>query len=123
MPELRAMRDLSHQADRRVAQLGFTDSTDSEPDDDDVNSSKHVRPNPKSASSGAGKSFKSGKDSKITTTVQYPQLWPHSYLSLTNARRDIKYDDLTLEEFVAGYGQILTLWTSSVPLGLSIWSP
>ena len=41
------------------------------------------------------------------TTVLYPQLWPHSFLSLTNASRDIKYDDLTLEEFVAGYGQIL----------------
>lgn len=48
-----------------------------------------------------------GKESKITTIVLYPQLWPHSSLSLTNARRDIKYDDLTLEEFVAGYGQIL----------------
>ena len=41
------------------------------------------------------------------TTVLYPQLWPHSFLILTNARHDIKYDDLTLEEFVAGYGQIL----------------
>ena len=51
--------------------------------------------------------MKSGKESKITTTVLYPQLWPHSFLSLTNARRDIKYDELTLEEFVAGYGQIL----------------
>ena len=50
---------------------------------------------------------KSAKDSRITTTVLYSQLWLHSFLSLTNARRDIKYDDLTLEEFVAGYGQVL----------------
>ena len=58
-------------------------------------------------SNGGGKSLKSGKESKITTAVLYPQLWPHSFLSVTNARRDIKYDDLTLQEFVAGYGQIL----------------
>ena len=59
------------------------------------------------ASNGGGKSLKSGKESKITTTILYPQLWPHSFLSLTNACRDIKSDDFTLEEFIAGYGQIL----------------
>ena len=53
------------------------------------------------------KSLKSGKESKITTTVLYPKLWPHIFLSLMNARRDIKYDELTLKEFVAVYGQIL----------------
>ena len=61
----------------------------------------------KSASNVGGKSLKSAKESKITTTFLFSQLWPHSFLSLTNARRDIKYDDLTLEEFVAGNGQIL----------------
>ena len=95
------MHDLSRQADRRVAQLGLADSSD------EVEPSAHVRSKDNSASNGGGKSLKSGKESKITTTVLYPQLWPHSFLSLTNARRDIKYDDLTLEEFVAGYGQIL----------------
>ena len=29
------------------------------------------------------------------TTMLYPQLWPHSFLSLTNARHDIKYDELS----------------------------
>ena len=101
------MQDFSQQGHRRAAQLGLADSMDSEPDDDDVNSSAHIHPKPKGASSGAGKSFKTGKESEITTTIQYPQLWPHSYPSLTNTRRDIKYDDPTLEEFVAGYSQIL----------------
>ena len=41
------------------------------------------------------------------TTVLYPQLWLHSFLSLTNAHCDITYDDLALAEFVDGYGQIL----------------
>ena len=72
-----------------------------------VEPTAYVRTKDKSASNGGGKSSKSGKESRITTIVLYPQLWPHSFLSLTNARRDIKYDDLTLEEFFAGYGQIL----------------
>ena len=107
LPELRAMQDLSQQADRRVAQLGLADSSASDSDHDEVEPLAHVRAKDSSASNGGGRSFKSGKESKITTTVFYPQLWPHSFLSITNARRDIKYDDLTLEEFVAGYGQIL----------------
>ena len=41
------------------------------------------------------------------TTVLYSQLWPHSFLSLTNACCDITYDDLALEEFVDSYGHIL----------------
>ena len=107
LPELRAMQDLLQQADRRVAQLGLVDSSDSDSDHDGVEPSVHVHAKEKSASNVGGKSLKSGRESKFTTTVLFPQLWPHSFLSLMNARHDIKYDDLTLEEFVAGYGQIL----------------
>ena len=85
----------------------MADSSASDSDHDEVEPPAHVRAKDISASNGGGKSLKSGKESKITTTVLYPQLWPHSFLILTNARHDIKYDDLTLEEFVAGYGQIL----------------
>ena len=95
------MHDLSQQAGRRVAQLGLADSSDSDSDPDEVEPTVHVRIKDKSASNGGGKSLKSAKESRITTIVLYPQL------SLTNARGDVKYDDLTLEEFVAGYGQIL----------------
>ena len=98
---------MSQQADRRIAQLGLADSSTSDSDHDEVEPPVHVRAKDSSVSNGGVKSLKSGKESKITTTVLYPQLWPHSFLSLTNARRDIKYDDLTLEEFVAGYRQIL----------------
>ena len=117
------MQDLSQQADRRVAQLGLVDSSDSDSHHNEVEPSTHVRATDTSASNVGGKSLKSGKESKITTAVLFPQLWPHSFISLTNARRDIKYDDLTLEEFVVGYGQIFqspnivqmecpTLWPS-----------
>ena len=90
LPELRARQVLSHQADRRVAQLGLADSSASDSDHDEVETPAHVRAKGTSASNGGDKSLKSGKESKITTTVLYPQLWPHSFLSLTNARRDIK---------------------------------
>ena len=65
LPELRAMQDLSQQADRRVAQLGLADSSDSDSDHDEVEPSTHVRAKDKSASNGGGKSFKSGKESKL----------------------------------------------------------
>ena len=107
LPELRAMQDLSQQANRRVAQFGLADSSDSDSDHDEVEPSAHGRAKDTSTSNGGGKSLKSGKESKITTTVLYPQLWPHSFLSLTNARCDITYDDLALEEFVGSYGHIL----------------
>ena len=107
LPELHAIQHLSQLADQRVAQLGLADSSDSDLDHDEVEPSTHVCAKDKSGSNGGGKSLKSGKESKITTTVLYPQLWLHSFLSLRNAHRDIKYDDLMLEEFVAGYGQIL----------------
>ena len=56
LPELRAMHDLSQQADRRVAQLGLADSSDSESDPDDVEPTAYVRTKDKSASNGGGKS-------------------------------------------------------------------
>ena len=39
--------------------------------------------------------------------VLYPQRWPHSFLCLTRAQREVKYEELTLAEFGAGYVQIL----------------
>ena len=116
-----AMQDLSQQADQRVAQLGLVDSSDSDLDHGDVEVSAHICATPKSASNGSGKC-------EVREGVKLPsliQLWPHSFLSLTNACRDIKYDEQTLEEFIAGYvsSNPPTLWRASVPLGLSIWYP
>ena len=51
----------------------------------------------------AGKSLKSENEAKITSTVLYPQSWPHYYLSITHGRRDDKYQELSLAEIVAGY--------------------
>lgn len=109
LPELRAMARLSRKADQQVAQLGLADSSastsDSDGDDSDLQSPLSTKA--KIAHAHGGKSLKSGKEAKITSTVLYPQSWPHCYLSITHGRRDVKYEELKLEEFVAGYGQIL----------------
>ena len=109
LPELRAMARLSRKADQQVAQLGLADSSastsDSDGDDSDLQSPLSTKA--KTAHAHGGKSLKSGKEAKITSTVLYPQSWPHCYLSITHGRRDVKYEELKLEEFVAGYGQIL----------------
>ena len=49
---------------------------------------------------------RSGKSRKMTSHVRYPQEWPHSYLSLHFVSNDRKYEDLSLEEFCAGYASI-----------------
>jgi len=51
------MQDLSQQADRRVAQLGLVDSSETDSDHDDVEASACVRAKEKSASNGGAKSF------------------------------------------------------------------
>ena len=55
------------------------------------------------------KSRKSGKNKKITSTVKYPQLWPHSQLSLHFVNKDKKFEELSIAEFCAGYATILEL--------------
>jgi len=56
-----------------------------------------------------GKKLRSGKTAKLTSRVKYPQLWPHSELSLSYVSKDITYDKLSLPEFAAGYSSILRL--------------
>ena len=58
-------------------------------------------------SRGRRHTLKSGKDSKITSRVLCPQLWPHSHLSLSHISKEKRYDDLSLAEFAAGCAAIL----------------
>ena len=76
LPELRAMARLSRKADQQVAQLELADSSastsDSDGDDSDLQSPLSTKA--KIAHAHGGKSLKSGKEAKITSTVLYPQL-------------------------------------------------
>ena len=103
------MAHLSQKADRHVAQLGLANSSASSSDSDDQGSEiqSPLRKTDKRSHAHTGKSLKSGKEAKITSTGLYPQSWPHCFLSITQGRPDLTYEELTLADFIAGYGQIL----------------
>ena len=101
LPELRDMKDLVSQVDSRVSQLGMLPESSNESDGE--NDAYHTELNGSAATGKqpqrAGK-LKSGKEARVTCTVRYPQLWPHSHLSFLPDKRETRYEDLTLEEFV-----------------------
>ena len=83
--------------ERQLHDLGINDSSSDEDGADYQRSSRR------------GKKLRSGKTAKLTSRVKYPQLWPHSELSLSYVSKDITYDKLSLPEFAAGYASILRL--------------
>ena len=104
LPELRAMVHLSQKVDRHVAQLGLANSSASSSVSDDLGSEiqSPLRKTDKRSHVHTGKSPKSGKEAKITSTVLYPQSWPHYYLSITHGRYGLKkYIDLGQPKSVA----------------------
>ena len=50
---------------------------------------------------------KSGKSKRLTSSVKFPQKWPHSHLSLHFVNRNKKYEELTIAEFCAGFSTII----------------
>ena len=100
-PELRGMEGLMEQANKQLADFNLGDDASSE-----VSSSDHDDRRTAGPSSSSGK-LKCGKEAKLTSAVLYPQLWPHSQLSFTQVNRNVRFEDLSIDEFVAGYSQIL----------------
>lgn len=56
---------------------------------------------------------RSGKNRKISSHVKFPQKWPHSHLSLHYVSKNKKYDELSIQEFCAGFATILENTRSS----------
>ena len=128
LPELRAMAmaHLSQKVDCHVAQLGLASSSASSSDLDDQRSEiqSPLRKTDKRSHAHTGKSLKSGKEAKITSTGLYPQSWPHCYLSITLCLRDLKYEELRSRNSLpvmarSSYPQIYRRW--NVPHVLNIW--
>ena len=108
LPKLRDMKDLVSQVDSHVSQLGMLLESSDESEGGERRVSCGVE---RLAATGkqpqrAGK-LKSGKEARVTCTIRYPQLWPHSHLTFLHHKRETRYEDLTLEEFIASYGKIL----------------
>ena len=102
LQDLRSKKSLSTRADRFLATLEDSSS------EEDCDGKDHIP-----VTRGKRHTLKSGKDSKITSRVLSPQLWPHSHLSLSYISKEKKYDDLSLAEFATGYAAILQCPTLS----------
>ncbi|KAK3750300.1 hypothetical protein QZH41_001767 [Actinostola sp. cb2023] len=109
LEDLRAMGGVQRMAERDMERYGAMDqSSDSdsntERDDSDGSADKDCRRKGKHSKA----KLKSGKTAKITSRVVNPQVWPHSELSLSYVTKNVRYNELTMEEFVAGYSSILS---------------
>ena len=82
---------------------------DSDDDDESVSSSEGEKSRKKTnrKKKRSSKKKKSGKDEKLTSSVKYPQKWPHAHLGQQFVNKTKKYEDLSLAEFCAGYTSIL----------------
>lgn len=69
--------------------------------------SRRRRSKKKSKNSGRKICRRSGKNRKISSNVKYPQQWPHSQLSLHYVSKKKTYEDLSIQEFCAGYATII----------------
>ena len=108
--DLRESDGLSHDVEKHLSELGHGASPLAVADDstssDDDSSSEHTS---RSKKTRGKRDLKSGKTAKIASRVVRRQFWPHSELSMGYVTKDIGYDELSLEEFVAGYSAILLL--------------
>ena len=115
--DLRSMNDVVQKVDRIMddKKLNFkeSDSSDCESESETFTYEKPRIRNDSDGEilerkkSGEDKKKKSGKESKLTSDVDFPQVWPHSKLRGHFVGKDKKYDDLTIAEFVAGYMSIV----------------
>ena len=99
LDDLRKEETLQDRVAQRLAQLDVEDDSSSDGtdgQDEDFNDSKRA------SRRSTGKSLRSGKTVKPTSKVVRPQLWPHSKLNFAACSNDVTYDQLSIEEFVAG---------------------
>jgi len=111
--DLREFEDLSQAVKKRLSKMDLAssasaaaadESMSSEESDDESSSAE------RQSRKKRGKwNLKSGEMAKIASRVVRRQLWRHSELSMGYVSKNISYNELTLEEFVAGYSAILLL--------------
>ncbi len=112
--DLRAMSDVVRKVDKLMddKKLNFKgsssdDSSDSSSSNSDGSDSEYEHPR------SDEKKKISGKETRITSHVKFPQMWPHSHLKYHFVAKAKKYDELSLSEFCAGYLSILRICKSS----------
>ena len=106
LDDIRKNSKVARKADRQLKELNvFASSVETSADE----SSEDERDGTEAKlAAKKSKTVKSGKNLKISSNVVQVEKWPHVYLSVAQyAKKDRKYEDLTIEEFVAGYAAIL----------------
>ena len=63
--------------------------------------------NKREKSRDSKKKKRSGKDSKSSSKVLFPQEWPHNHIGQHLATKNKRYEQLTIAEFCAGYASIM----------------
>ena len=108
LDQLRKKENLTRKVDRELAKLQLWRSDESESDSPSGHSSDEKPPSsrPKDRKNKS-KGMQSGRAAKPSSAVLYPQLWPHSELNTSFVDVNICYDNLSIDEFVAGYSTIL----------------
>ena len=117
MDELRTKDNLARKVDRELAKLQLwekDDESDSAPSSDersqitsDEDHERTSRTKSRMMTKTTKKGMKSGRAAKPSSVVLFPQLWPHSELNTSFVDATITYDNLSIDEFVAGYSTIL----------------
>ena len=111
LPSLRKDENLTRKVERELAKLTLADSEDSESgSSSDDRGARSLRKGKQHESlhrlTRKGKLI-SGRSLTPTSKVINPQMWPHSELNLSFVASSKTYDDLQVDEFVAGYATIL----------------
>lgn len=110
--DLRSFENMASDVEKQLAKMGLTErketwsedtSSSQEYEDDEEKKTEY------SSRKTRGKKKRSGKNAKVTSRVINPQIWPQSELSLSHIGKEVRFEDLTIEEFVAGYSAILIL--------------
>ena len=104
LDDLRNEETLQDRVAQRLAQLDVEDDSSS---DGTYGQDENSNDSNRASSRSTGKSLRSGKTVKPTSKVVRPQSWPHSELDVAACSNDVTHDQLTIEEFVAGYTTIL----------------
>ena len=108
LDDLRQMESLSVDVEKKLKHFGLGEiPNDSLSSSEDVESSDEDTAKASKSRGKQHKKLKSGKTAKITSRIVNPQIWPHSELSLSHVSKEVAYDELSIEEFTAGYCAIL----------------
>ena len=110
---LRKDKKLRNRVKKELKKCGIVSnsSSDSESSDEsyfDSSDSKSDQSSKKKKKQKKHKKKKSGINAKASDRVKNPQKWPHSHLQFEHVNKQVKFDELNFQLFVAGELEIIS---------------